>query len=91
MDEAIGAISRLLSEVIVPNLQAVHASQTEQIEANRRLERAIQQLRERLETQFGEMSAQLMAYRAELAATHAMLQAIRRGASAGADSETVIH
>ncbi len=92
MDEALSAVSRLLSEVILPNLQVVHAGQTEQIEANRRLELAINELRERLESQFSELSAQLMAYRAELAATHAMIQAV--AAAKGAmvqDPTTLIH
>jgi len=78
MDEIFGQISRLLSDVILPNLQAVRASQTEQIAASNRVEHDLEALRVHLDTQFAALSAQLTACRAELAATQAILKATQQ-------------
>jgi prophage antirepressor-like protein len=75
MKEIADPLTKLLTDVILPNLQSVQASQSEQIAANDRLEDAIQELRLHLESQFAHLSAQLMACRAELAATQAALKA----------------
>ena len=75
MNEIIGKLSQLLSEVILPNLKAVQNSQNEQIAANDRLEHDIEELRVHLEAQFANLSAQLTACRAELSATQAVLKA----------------
>ncbi len=77
MNEAMDVVTRLLAEKILPSLQRVHISQKEQIAANDRLEGAIEDLRSRLEMQFAELRAQLTACRAEVAALHATLQAVR--------------
>lgn len=69
------SLTRVLADVILPNLQAVQVSQAEQIAANDRLENAIEELRLHLESQFALLTAQLTACRAELAATHAAFQA----------------
>ena len=58
------AITRLLVDVILPNLKTVQVSQSEQIAANDRLENAIEELRMHLECQFASLSAQLTACRA---------------------------
>ena len=75
MDKILDPITQLLTDVILPNLQATQKSQAEQIAANNRLESAIEKLRLHLESQFAHLSAQLMACRAELAATQAILKA----------------
>jgi flagellar biosynthesis protein FliP len=75
MDEIITQFSRLLSDVILPNLKAVQASQKEQIAANDRLEQDIEELRVFMDAQFAHLSAQLTACRAEIAATQALLKA----------------
>lgn len=77
MDEPLSTLARLLSDVILPNLQAVQASQGQQIAANDRLETAIEELREHLDAQFAILSSQLTACRAELAATQALLRAVQ--------------
>jgi hypothetical protein len=77
MDDPLVSLSRLLSEVILPNLKSVQVSQAEQIAANDRLEQAIEELRLHLESQFAHLNAQLTACRAELAATQAVLKAAR--------------
>lgn len=82
MDEAMGVVARTLSEVILPNLERVQASQMEQIAANDRLEQAIEELRERLDGQFAELRVQLTACRAEVAALHAALRAAQGGTAA---------
>jgi len=69
------AITRILIDVVLPNLKTVQVSQTEQIAANDRLENAIEELRLHLESHFAHLTAQLTACRAELAATQAMLNA----------------
>ena len=75
MDEPLASLSRLLSDVILPNLKSVQTSQAEQIAANDRLEMAVEELRLHLESQFAHLTAQLTACRAELAATQAVLKA----------------
>ena len=75
MDEPIDSLTRLLADVILPNLKAVQVSQAEQISANDRLENAIEELREYLKSQFAQLSAQLSACRVELAVTQAALKA----------------
>lgn len=78
MDDLMAPLTRLLTDVILPNLKAVQASQSEQIAANDRLEYAIEELRVHLASQFALLTAQLTACRAELAATQAMLKAKHR-------------
>jgi hypothetical protein len=73
------AVTRLLSDLILPNLKAVQTSQKEQISANDRLEEAIEELRLHLDSQFAHLSAQLTACRAEIAATQAALKAVQEG------------
>jgi hypothetical protein len=80
MNEPTDVISRLLCDVILPNLKAVQSSQQGQIAANDRLEEAIEELRLHLDSQFTLLSAQLTACRAELAATQAALKAMQKGA-----------
>lgn len=75
MEEILVSVTRLLNEVVLPNLKAVHASQSQQIETTRRVEHSIEELRIRLESQFADLTAQLTACRAELAATQAILKA----------------
>ena len=70
-------LTRLLVDVILPNLKAVQVSQAEQIAANDRLENAIEELRLHLESQFAYLSAQLPACRAELAAAQATFKAVQ--------------
>jgi ABC-type transporter Mla subunit MlaD len=77
MEEPIEPLIRLLNDVILPNLKAIHASQAEQIAANDRLENEIEELRAHLNSQFAHLAALLTACRAELATTQAMLQAVR--------------
>ena len=61
MNEPFDSLSRLLSDVILPNLKSVQVSQAEQIAANDRLEMAIEELRLHLESQFAHLTAQLTA------------------------------
>ena len=75
MNETVDPITRLLRDIILPNLKTVQVSQAEQIAANDRLESAIEELRMHLESQFAHLSAQLTACRAELAAAQAMFKA----------------
>ena len=72
------AVTRLLIDVVLPNLKTVQVSQSEQIAANDRLENAIEELRMHLESQFAHLNAQLTACRAELAATQALLKATQQ-------------
>jgi len=75
MNGPFASLTQLLAEVVLPNLKAVQMSQSEQIAANYRLERAIEDLRTHLEAQFTLLTAQLTACQAELAATQAALKA----------------
>jgi hypothetical protein len=75
MSDPFASLTRLLAEVILPNLKSVQMSQAEQIAASDRLEKTIVELRKHLESQFAQLSAQLTACQAELAATQAVLQA----------------
>jgi hypothetical protein len=85
-------LSRLLIDVILPNLKTVQVSQSEQIAANDRLENAIEELRLHLESQFAHLSAQLTACRAELAAAQATFKALHpQSAAQGPDRTTLIH
>ncbi|MGA2350605.1 MAG: hypothetical protein ABSF70_09260 [Terracidiphilus sp.] len=92
MSEPFDPLTRLLTDVILPNLKSVQVSQTEQISANDRLENAIEELRLHLESQFAHLSAQLTACRAELAATQAAFKAtqVHYGLLAP-DQATLIH
>ncbi|MGA9068672.1 MAG: hypothetical protein WB424_00370 [Terracidiphilus sp.] len=86
------AVTRLLIDVVLPNLKTVQVSQTEQIAANDRLENAIEELRLHLESQFAHLNAQLTACRAELAATQAMLSSMQaRPSVAAPERPTLIH
>ena len=75
MNEPYNALTRLITDVVLPNLHAVQLSQSEQIAANDRLEAAIEDLRLHLDSQFAHLSGQLTACRAELAALQAALRA----------------
>jgi uncharacterized membrane-anchored protein len=90
MSELFDQLTRLLTEVILPNLRAMQASQTEQIAASKRVEQEISALRTHLEIQFNRLNAQLTACRAELAATQAVLKA-RQGGSGDSKGSTLIH
>jgi hypothetical protein len=92
MDEPFASLTRLLADVILPNLKSVQVSQSEQIAANDRLEQAIEELRLHLESQFAHLSAQLTACRAELAATQAVLKSVQtHGALRAPDRATLVH
>jgi len=90
MNEPFASLTRLLSDVILPNLKAVQAIQAEQIAANDRLEQAIDDLRMHLELQFAQLSAQLTACLAELAATQAALKAAQIQAGLRAPERTTL-
>lgn len=92
MNEAFASLTKVLCEVVVPNLHAVQASQTEQIAAQDRLENAIAELRLHLDRQFTELTAQLTACRAELAATQEALKAAQaRGGFKQPTRPTLVH
>jgi hypothetical protein len=92
MDDPIVSLSRILIDVILPNLKSVQVSQSEQIAANDRLENAIEELNLHLESQFAHLSAQLVACRAELAAAQAAFKAVYpQGDASGPDRPTLIH
>ena len=91
MNELTDSLTRLLSEVILPNLKAVQQSQAEQIAANDRLENSIEELRLHLDSQFAHLSAQLTACRAELAATQAAFKAASGGRFGEPDQTTLVH
>lgn len=92
MNDPVGTLSSLLSDVLLPNLKVVQNSQVEQIAANDRLEHAIQELRLHLEAQFAKLSAELTACRAELAATQAALYAVQgHKGMPGQDRAHLIH
>jgi hypothetical protein len=92
MNEPLVSLSRILTDAILPNLKSVQANHAEQIAANDRLENAIKELRQRLESEFSFLSAQLTACRAELAATQAIFHAtqVQRGVLTP-DIMTLIH
>lgn len=91
MNEILASLSRLLSEVILPNLQAVQSSQNEQIAANDRLEQSIENLRTQLESQFAHLLAQVNSCRAEVAACRMTLEMMRMQSGVHSDSRTLIH
>ncbi len=92
MNDPLVSLTRLLSDVILPNLKTVQVSQAEQIAANDRLEQAIEELRLHLESQFAHLSAQLTACRAELAAAQAVFKAARpQNGALAPDRTTLIH
>ena len=93
MEELLGPLSRLLSDVILPNLQVVRATQAEQIAASRRVEQDIEALRVHLDAQFAALAEQLTACRIELAATQAMLKATKQasGVSQREKGPTLVH
>ncbi|MGA3012363.1 MAG: hypothetical protein ABSD72_19055 [Terracidiphilus sp.] len=90
MDEIFAPITRTLTDVILPNLKAVQASQAEQVSANYRLEDAIEELRLHLASQFALLSTQLTACRAELAAAQAMFEAVQQQKGAVEPDRTAI-
>ena len=92
MSEPLDSFLCLITDVVLPNLKIVQASQIEQIAANDRLENDIEELRLHLESQFAHLSAQLTACRAELAAAQATYSAtqVQRGLL-GPDIMTLIH
>ncbi len=90
MNEPVDALTRLLSDVILPNLKTVQKSQIEQIAANDRLEQAIEELRLHMDSQFAHLAAQLTACRAEVAAAQAAFKAAQEGRQEP-DRSTTIH
>ena len=92
MNDSDAALLQLLSDVILPNLKTVQASQSEQITANDHLNEAIEELRLHIRSQFAHISTQLTACRAEIAALHAALEAAQaKAASVVPNSTTRIH
>jgi hypothetical protein len=92
MNDPYASLSLLLSDVILPNLRAVQTNQAEQIASNGRLEHAIEDLRNHLESQFALLTMQLTACQVELAATQAALKAARSQAGLRAPgSKPLIH
>jgi hypothetical protein len=92
MSEPLVSLTRILTDVILPNLKSVQVSQSEQIAANDRLENSIEELRLHLESQFAHLSAQLTACRAELAAAHAAFNAVQtQNGTLGPDRTMLIH
>jgi hypothetical protein len=91
MSELFGQLTRLLTDVILPNLRAMQASQAEQIAASNRVEHEIAALRAHLDAQFNRLNAQLTACRAELAATQAVLKATQVVGSENPKGTTLIH
>ena len=92
MDDLNAPLLRLLTDVVLPNLKAVQASQSEQIAANDRIELAIEKLQAHMRSHFALLDAQLTACRAEIAALHAALEAAQaQRNSAGAARVTLVH
>jgi hypothetical protein len=81
MSEPLAELVQMISDVILPNIQAVQAGQANQIAAQNRIVEAIEELRLSLHAQFAHLAAQLTACRAELAATQAMLKAAQSGSA----------
>ena len=77
MTDIAATLAHLLSDVILPNLQAVQSSQAEQIAANDRLEEQINDLQSQIKADFAHLQAQLTACRAEIAALHALVQSVQ--------------
>ena len=92
MDDSDAPLISLLSDVVLPNLRAVQASQSEQIAANDRLELAIDELHVHMRSQFALLKGQLTACLAEIAALHAALEESRaKQGSAGREQTGLIH
>jgi hypothetical protein len=91
MSDPFASLTLLLSDVVLPNLKEMLASQAEQIAANRRLEDAIEDLRRHLDAQFALLSAQLTACQAELAATQATLKATQAMKALQSSGNQLIH
>jgi hypothetical protein len=92
MNDPFVVVTRLLIDVILPNLKTVQVSQSEQIAANDRLEESIEELRLHLESQFAHLSAQLTACRAEVAAAQAAFRAVHtQNGALEPDRTTLIH
>jgi len=92
MEEPFDSIARLLADVILPNLKAVNASQQEQIAANERLELEIDELRLHLNSQFAHLVTLLMACRAEIASTQAILRLVAaQDRSSALTGGTLVH
>jgi len=87
MDDPTDSLTDLLLTSILPSLKAVQLSQAEQIAANDRLEQAIEQLRAHLNSEFGKLSAQIIAARAEMAALQAALQVLHARSYGTASTE----
>lgn len=90
MDDCYGSLTSLLSDVILPALRAVQGHQAEQIAANDRVEKAIEELRAHIDAQFALLASQLSACRVELLATQAALRAAQASFQ-GTQVKTLIH
>jgi hypothetical protein len=91
MSELISQLTRLLTDVILPSLRAMQASQAEQISASNRVEHDIAALRTHLDAQFNKLNAQLTACSAELAATQAVLKAAQSIDAQKSKGSTLVH
>jgi hypothetical protein len=92
MDDPFTSISHLLTEVILPNLRAVQASQADHIASNDRIEQSIEELQMHLRSQFALLNAQLTACRAEVAALQAALEEAKsRKDLAGNNRASLVH
>ena len=90
MEGSLASLARLLSDAVLPTLKAVQATQAEQIAANARLERAIEELRTHIDAQFALLSSRLAACRIELLATQSALKAAQASLEAPG-AKTLIH
>ena len=92
MDDPLAPLTHLLSDVILPNLKSVQASQLEQIAANDQLEQAIEDLQAHIRSQFALLNARITACRAEIGALQAVLEeAQARNDPAGREQATIVH
>jgi hypothetical protein len=92
INERLDSLVQQLSDVILPNLKSVQASQGEHIAANDRLEVAIDELRLHMNSQFAHLTVLLTACRAEVAARQALLKAVQmRAGSPTPEGDTLIH